>query len=281
MKKRKMKWVITGLLCMLMSTTVFADSYNMDGDFSDWNNVQAVDTSGISYFFDKISTSMDDDYFYIYAVEKSTNSWENYYSYANPILVDESGKEYPLVILDGCKLYGNTQDLIVKNQNGWTDIQGAEGIRTKKHTYEWELKIPTKEVGKIKECKLKIDYSHYVSFIPTKAGQGENETTMEEETTKEEATVKPSTSGIVIDGTYADWKDYPHAYVTNWNMPDSMRNENNCRQLSLVHDDKYLYFHVKMIGGWFDPFNGNEYHITAGGKTISINLRTESNGQLP
>lgn len=284
------KWFIAGVLCILMGTNVFAADYEIDGDFSDWDKIQAVDTSGNSIFFSKIATAVDDENLYIYAVEKSTNSWENYFSYANPILVDENGNEFPLVITEKTRIYGNTAGLVIRRQNGWSILQGAEGVRTKNKTYEWEIKIPLKEFGSIRECKIMMDYANYVSFKPAKIQQGENESVQEttvqetsmQETTPEMGTVgKPSSAGIAIDGYFDDWKDYPHAFVTNWDMPDSIRNETNCRQLSLIHDSEYLYMHVKMLSGWYDPFNGNEYYITANGKTVSINLRTEGNGPLP
>lgn len=59
------------------------------------------------------------------------------------------------------------------------------------------------------------------------------------------------------------------------------RTEQNCRSVSLVVDDENIYFHVKMISGWTDVFNGNEFTISVGDYKVTIELRYEDDMPIP
>ena len=172
----------------------------------------------------------------------------------------------------------------------------------------YELKIPVKKWGKIDSVKINTDYSQTqtISVKSVSSQETTKQETTQKATTKPAATVAPTTKQqttpnptqaesatpkeiavpategvVVIDGHFDEWKNYPFVYVTNWNMPENQRNDNNCRRLSIVVDDDYIYFYVRMIGGWNDPLNGNEYMLSVGQYGVSLNLRMQDNSQLP
>ncbi|MCR5704956.1 MAG: hypothetical protein K6G85_10075 [Eubacterium sp.] len=274
--------IITGLcLGMLWILPVQAASIEIDGNFRDWNSIEK--TAINSDFYQEVAFVRKDNKLYMYAKEKSKNSWETYYANTMPTLILKNGEEHVLVITQSSS-NGNQSDLTIRKQNGYTEVSGAHGKRDKNGTYQYELVIPLDDFGEVDSVRFFTDYSNTQTL---QLGSNENETpsVIEETTiqqeTPEEIVIHSDTGKITIDGNFDDWKNYPHVFVTNWNMPEDQRNESNCRSLSIAMDDDNIYFHVKMIGGWNDPMNGNEYLLSVGDYGVSINLTMMDDRTLP
>ena len=311
MKKKVMKKgfsiisLITIFTC-LFAVSVMADNISIDGNFDDWDSVKKTKIS--SLFYKEVAFIQEGDTLYMYAKENATNTWEKYFSNTFPVLISENGEEHTLVITEESSS-GNKSDLVVRNQNGYSIISGSSGKRKKDGTYVYELKIPVKKWGNIDSVKIHTDYSQTQTIsvkssssqettkaVTTQAATTKPAATTVVPTTKQQTTPKPtqgesatpkdivvpaSEGVVVIDGHFDEWKNYPFVYVTNWNMPENQRNDDNCRRLSIVVDDDYIYFYVRMIGGWNDPLNGNEYMLSVGQYGVSLNLRMQDDSQLP
>ncbi len=285
MKKQLMKrisYLSLGLLLTLLFTTaVSAKEIEIDGKFDDWKSVEKTSLS--SQFYSEIAFVQKDNKLYMYAKETSTNSWEKYFSNTSPTLILKNGQEHALVIQESSSS-GEQSDLVVRTQNGYELVSGSQGKRKKNGTYQYELVIPLNQFGEVSSVRLFTDYSN-TQTIQLSSSEGET-ATMIEETTPEgqtpEEIVAPAEDGkITVDGNFNDWQEYPHIFLTNWNMPENDRNANNCRSLSIALDDDYIYFHVKMIGGWNDPFNGNEYLLSVGDYGVSLNMVLTDHRTLP
>lgn len=276
MKSRICVMVIV-LMTLLMPTTVKATTeFVIDGKYDDWKGIESEEIS--SMFYKNITVVQKEDMLYIRAVEMGSNAWENYYSYAAPMVTTEDGSSYEFKIVSD-----DGSDMAVRD-SGYNLVSGAEGVRTKGDTYEWEMVIPLESTSKVSEFKLKTDYNNYTTLNVVQYENKESEGTTEQtEPTKPTETTSSgiiedksnSELGIVIDGKYDDWTDKPHSFVVNWDMPEDQRNENNCRQVSLIKDDDYIYMHIVMINGWEDNLNGTEYALSLDGNTIGIYLYDE------
>ena len=304
MKKLRSILLVFTLLLIQFSfvNNVSAANITIDGKFNDWNGISK--TSITSNFYSKVAFVQSGNKLYMYAEENGTNSWEKYFSNTQPTLILQNHSEIHLVITEQSSS-GDNSDLVVRNQNGYSIISGSSGKRVKKGTYVYELVIPVDEWGDIDSVRINTDYSS----TQTIKVQNENATTTQpttkqpttkpgpqppttkQPTTKQSTTKQPTTAhiittkgqsgAIVIDGHYDDWADYPHVLLTNWNMPENQRTKDNCRQVSLIVDDDNIYFHVRMIEGWPDPFNGNEFELTVGDHTLTIELRAQDGSSFP
>ena len=289
MKRKVMKpfsYILLGLLLAIgFTVSVGAKDIEIDGNFSDWDAVEK--TRMTSVFYRYIAFVQKGNMLYMYAKENSTNSWEKYFSYTAPTLISRDGQEHALVI-EETSSSGNKSELRVRKQSGYEVLSGSEGKRDKNGTYRYELAIPLDEFGDVTSVRLFTDYSSTQTIQVVSSGN-EGSTTQETGTTENvtpeetpEEIVAPSSNGkITIDGNFSDWENYPHIFLTNWNMPENERNANNCRSLSIAVDDDNIYFHVKMIGGWNDPFNGNEYMLSVGDYGVSLNMVLPDHRTLP
>lgn len=281
MKKNLLFVLMIFVFGISAATYVSAAQPVIDGDYADWGSKDDMQKSA-GYNFEYFDVRYDEDNLYIYAKETSLWPWEKYFSYALPSIVDKDGRLYGLVITENV-FSEDRSELIVRYQNGYVPVKGAKGIRTKSDTYEYELVIPLED---FKSVDYVIAYTGGIveKFYPTKFGD-ETQKPQEPETEEKpgesvEDITKPS-AGIVIDGAFEDWESYPHTLVTNWNMPQEQRTENNCRKLGLTYDSENIYFHIRMIPGWNDRFNGNQYTLTVAGYAVELFMFQKDGSPLP
>lgn len=267
------------IMVLLSSMNVFAGDIVIDGHYNDWDE-DSMDAVG-GRFFSKVDMVVDDGMLYIYGKETGRNPWENYFSYSSPKIITNDGKEFDIALSAGGSINGVTQ-IVARKAIGYSEIKGAETFRNLDDVYKFEVKIPLGEYCDVKSVILNVDYNTPKEFIPKYPNSKDETGNSTEKPTKpeeENTTIEDITSDsdtIIIDGIFTDWESYPHVLDTNWNMPEEQRTEENCRTVGLVADDEYIYVHVKMISGWYDPFNSNFFNVTAGGKTIDVYLFTEN-----
>ncbi len=282
---------ITGALVCMMYRGVQADSgIVMDGSFYDWESISHVSIDAKDSFYNQIAIKMDEQYIYMHCVEQQPNLW-NPFSYMNFQVTLEDDSTKGILFTTG-KEDGSKQEIIVRNQNGYSEIEGAIGYRYVVNGLgEWEVQIPLSRVGKVTKISAGLNYGTDVKYEPTqeelKLSQKEETTEESSESTKPEETEtkEPDTGeskfGMVMDGYFDDWADKMHHLVINWDMPDSDRNVNNCRQLSVVYDDEHIYFHIIMRRDGNEEFNGNEYTVTVDGKSVTFYLRDQYDNVFP
>ncbi len=297
-------------VCVPTGTVSASDTIAIDGSFSDWDSVSHQDVSSYDSYYSDISFVYDDDYLYIHAVEDE-GSYYGPYTSLNLVGKDSSGTSYQVVMTPG-----NTSDGVttinVKNQS-WADLSGAKGYRKFKTTDnnatqgEWEVKVPLSYFGDdLKSVTVQLgNPGDTITPTLTSLSDAKDDTKTTEAPTPEataEATAnanntssdvssdtssdKVSSTGIVIDGSYSDWSEYPHSYVINWNMPDSQRNDNNCRQIAITNDDTYVYVEVTMItpsssNGTSESFNGNYFTLKADDATVNVYFVDQNGNSFP
>ncbi len=281
MKKNLLFVLMIFVFGISAATYVSAAQPVIDGDYTDWGSRDDMQQTGGSYFT-HFDVRYDENNLYIYAKETAKQPWEKYFSYASPQIVDKDGRAYGLIITENSSS-GDSSELAVRHQNGYVLIKGAKGIRTKSDTYEFELVIPLEDFGSVDYISVNTG-GITEKFYPAKIGDETQKPQEPETEEKPDESVEDITNpgaGIVIDGTFADWDSYPHTLVTNWNMPQEQRTENNCRKLGLTHDSENIYFHVRMIPGWNDRFNGNQYTMTVAGYAIELFIFQKDGATLP
>lgn len=242
---------LTGAIVCMMYRGVQADSgIVMDGSFYDWEKISHVSIDAKDSFYNQIAIKMDEQFIYMHCVEQQQSLW-NPFSYMNFQVTLEDGSTKSILFTPG-EQDGSKQQIVVRNQNGYSEIEGALGYRYVVNGLgEWEVQIPLSKVGKVTKISAGLNYGTDVKYEPTeeelKLTQKDETTEESQETTKpaETETTKPedntneSKFGMVMDGYFDDWADKMHHLVVNWDMPDSDRNVNNCRQLSVVYDDAF------------------------------------------
>lgn len=274
-----MKKFLTGalsfaLVIMMAVVNVSAAEIVIDGQYSDWENSDSAQSPN-GPFYSKIDMRTDGDYLYIYAKETSVNPWENYFSYASPTVTDKNGKTKNYVFTPG-----DNNEIIIRDHS-YNIVKKSKGIRTKSDTYEYELAIFIEGIGEIDYVTMNTDYGYSERFYPDSEVKQPESGETEDETVDEIESVEPPKEGIVIDGKFDDWESYPHTLVTNWNMPQDQRTEQNCRKLGLTYDEENIYFHVKMISGWEDRFNGNQYTLTVESDSIELFIFHKDGTPIP
>lgn len=294
MKKLGIGFLIVILNFMICTQPAYAQStITIDGAFNDWSNLEHTNVSSGDSFYSKIVVTYDNGYIYIHAIERTAYIWEPY-TYVRPQIEGTDGSKYSFTLTPGDSVGNSSRKIIVRNAS-YQEVSNASGMRTTSGSLgEWEVKIPFPSSGFVPaKVKLTLSYSSTVTLTIKSISQImlQQETTnavTETTTTAQTSTTQISTTNtgdMIIDGYFDDWNDKPYSYVTNWDMPDNQRNENNCRKLSMFGDGDNIYVHVTMrqpqSEGKSEEFNGNNYSLTANGKSVKFYFVTSEGKRLP
>ncbi len=250
------------LLCAAvpqMSVSAGYSGISIDGDFSDWENVQKYPgANGIN----EVAFVFDGDYMYIYIDEPTqafSATWSGSHSNGKFTIVTDLGYE---------TLFQLTQE-----NNG--SVSGVDGA-TWAHSdttwglpgYYWEIAIPTTNLQPYNET---VSFGHYlaesmyvsdVANLASDAGQegreGEEGGVTETGGEGGETTVdNPSGSfdGIVYDGSYDDWTYYPHDVIeyatagTHEEVVDAQAALYSVDGILFGHVVTYMQQHLAEAGG--------------------------------
>lgn len=202
----------------------------IDGSFSDWDAVQKtkLDDDG-----NEVAMVWDGDYIYLYFMTMS-NNW-NSLAWSGP---NANGQFAITTDL------GRTELIQLTHDNGVPGVSGLEGTSTAVNTtewgkppYMWEIAIPT---SSLPEYKNTISFGYYTldpvikDVANLQGGSGSDE--------DNDSDNNKDFNGIVIDGQYGDWANYPHTLIqyatpgTQDVKPDG--------EAALYLNDGTLYAHV-------------------------------------
>lgn len=253
-----------------MSVSAGYSGISIDGDFSDWENVQKYPgANGVN----EVAFVFDGDYMYIYIDEPEqafSATWSGSHSNGKFTIVTDLGYEtlFQLTQENNGSVSGVDGALWAHSDTTW----GLPG-------YYWEIAIPT---GNLQPYNETVSFGHYlgenmyVSDIANLAGDveqggGEGEESGVTETggeSGETSVENPSGSfdGIAYDGSYDDWTYYPHdvlEYATAGTQEEVVD-----AQAALYSVDGILFGHVVTYMQKHLNEAGGEY---TSGVTIQVN----------
>lgn len=236
----------------------------IDGDFSDWVGVEKHPAAnGVN----EVAFIFDSDYMYIYIDEPTqafSATWSGTHHNGKFVIVTDLG-------------YQTLFQLI--QENGVPGVTGVDGALCAHSDttwglteYYWEIAIP---VSNLQPYQSTVSFGHYladgfyVSDVANLAG-GSNQPTEQPETPPN--TPSGSFNGIIYDGSYDDWRYYPHTLIeyatagTQEDVPDA--------EAALYSADGILFGHVVTTMPPHLNEAGGEYTAAV---TIQINKNESTN----
>ena len=209
-------FLIAGIVCF-QTKSMAKITINLDGDPSDWEQIEKYDSS--ESCIEKWALAKDDDYVYMYILEKGGNKYNLPISQNNvKFNVEGENVKDAIMITDVGK--------VIRNQY-YGEIKGAsvkyEASDTK-DCYEMEIAIPLSFFGK-------SDFSITSGQTKIKSDDIPDINDIAENTQKPEAAY----TGISIDGNFADWQAVDEKTVKK-DALDSM---------AAVFDGDWLYLLIK------------------------------------
>lgn len=230
-------------ICLLLAAGILfgKESAAFAETYFNWKDMEHYDVSAQNGDYEGVAVAYDDEFLYLHAIEKEGKA-DSFLDSAAPVIYYEGGKQA-------------------------VSLSDAECTSTKEDgKLAWEAVIPLEGITDLLYVSMNVANEWWelrLNFLARRV---------------DDAYIKPSDyihfggGNIAIDGYYDDWEDKPHALVTNKGVPDSLRTEDNCRQLSMFYDDEYVYFHLKMESNGKDPFKGEFFEIWIGGKLIEFHI---------
>ncbi len=207
-----------------------AGAINMDGNSSEWSQVESQSVNG-GQQVSGWKVAYDDDNIYLMYTGTANNQWD--YAWAgnsNMFTISGNGKsESYLVFCQG----GTASSAVVKNQN-WGDRNDAtvKVVNNANHNtagpYVVEIKVPKSQFGD----------SFDVSFAGTKASSSEATDLKKLEAPKESVATY---QGISVDGDFSDWNAVAKTDASDVNSahPDTFV------KVATVWDGDYFYIYIK------------------------------------
>ena len=191
----------------------------IDGSFSDWDAVDKQEfycpNQEHKECLELLATIFDGDYVYIYIKEGTELSATNAGLHSN-------GKYAITTDLNRTLVFQLTRD------NGGS-VSGVKGAMAAHVDRQWEIAIPKSELPQ---------YNTSISF-----GLYQGETVSDDVSDIQGGTGNlPEFNGIVYDGLYADWDNYPHTLIqyatagTQENVPDA--------EAALYYADEFIFGHA-------------------------------------
>lgn len=270
------------MLALCGNMVLAAGNMQVDGSFGDWEDISQTDVSAENTQFAQLAMVQVGDMIYIHGTEKQNrNIYETSWA---PFSVMSNNKEtkYILTPTNYNPAEGTAVAMIMRTQSNYGEVSNATcSLVRKNNVSEWELSVPATTLGTNPTIQVGNTTVSLQTLSDTSEATTENTTTeTTENNTGEGNTQQPSTGdvqepttdvGIVIDGYFDDWKDKPHSFVTNWNMPQDQRNENNCRKISMVTDGVNVYIHIEMVNQQ-DYFTGAEHLFYFDGQLVPLHV---------
>lgn len=221
-------WVFVATIVVTVMTftyPVFASQYTgitIDGDVSDWEAVQKYDVNKDAV--NQAAMVWDGERIYIYMMSDSPNwnslSWSGPHSNGKFVITTDLGRTLLFQVNGDGSISGVDGAEIAVNSKQWND-----------GPYMWEISIPSSALPQYKDT---ISFGYYLGdvFLSDIANLQGSDTPEEDK----------SFNGITYDGSYEDWKNYPHTiieYATSGTHEDVADAEG-----ALYNDGTYLYAHV-------------------------------------
>lgn len=190
-----------------------------------------------------------------------------------------------------------------------TFTNSGEGDNDTYQTIKWSVKIPLSTYENVNADAISLSWEGQTATVATKSEATETtteevtteevteeiteeattEATTEEvteattEVTTEEATTEDTdtipddivTSGLVIDGMFADWNSYPKTVITY------MSNNSDCNhygQLAIVGDR--LYAHFKASDIYSTEMRIHNWNVTINGQRFVFQIQPEAGGNI-
>ncbi|MCI5822422.1 MAG: Firmicu-CTERM sorting domain-containing protein [Pararoseburia sp.] len=231
----------------------------IDGQFQDWDAIQKTAVTGNTgdNTLDEVAMVWDGDTVYLYFMAKGnddgTGNWSSV-TWSGP---NSNGKFAITTDL------GNTLLVQLVNENGKPAVAGVDGAKVAVNNQDWtgaphmwEVSIPASALPAYKET-VSFGFYQVDPFVKDMANLQGNPDTGDKDF-----------NGIVIDGLYGDWTNYPHTLIqyatpgTGDSKPDG--------EAALYTNDGTLYAHVKT--------EMQAHRQEAGGEfTQGINVRLNGN----
>ena len=225
--------VICGTAAAVLAVPFFifnvnAEAYNgitIDGDFSDWDGVVKtgidVPSNNQQYTMNACAMVWDGDYIYLYLDEQQQNSasWSGPFGDGNFAITNEDG-EVVMVSVHNNGSNGNivevtnpVKNIYLSNTNGGLDVAFNSDYTLYDKPSLTEIKIPSSILFDYTET---INFGYYggATFISGVAdASGISHGGSDDPTDTPTPHPHNDGSGIVIDGDYHDWANYPVSTV--------------------------------------------------------------------
>lgn len=220
---------------------------------------------------DDVSATYDQNSLYIHA-EKSSGVYNWYGMAVYSLEIKSSGGDLWLQLQPG-----DGQTLTVRNQTGYTVIDGSSGS----YSYDssgagkWDIEIPLDALESHSaqtEIIVKMNWAGAGNVVK-KAQPAETASSSSEEpdssgssgsASSDPVSEQPSggDGGIVIDGYYDDWDSIPYTIFTYHGWNDTQNHK-----VSVVKDDANIYVHVKLSEHYYSqiPIDEMLFHIEGKG----------------
>lgn len=208
----------------------------IDGKFADWDAIEKTPVNDNKDYntIDETAMVWDGDTIYLYFMAKGnedgTGNWQSVtqagpYSSGQFVIKTDLGRELLIQLSekDGGSVTGVEGAKVAVNNRDWF---GAPHM--------WEISIPT---GALPEYKATISFGIYQGDMLIS-----DVANLQEPETDEDKNQNQELKGIVIDGLYGDWKDYPHKliqYATQGTQETQVDGE-----AALFSDGEKVYAHV-------------------------------------
>lgn len=250
--------VLSGVAAAVLAVPFFAfnvsaDSYygiTIDGSFSDWDSVVK---HGIDVEYDgqnpmnACAMVWDGDYVYLYLDEKQQNSasWSGPKHDGNFAITNQIG-EIVMVSVHNNGQNGNivevtnpVKNIYLSNTNGGLEVAYNSGYTTWDAPCLTEIKIPASVLF---EDTALISFGYYggATFVSDVADAGAISPTEPDDPTPTPIPHNDG-SGIVIDGDYYDWKNYP-VHTIEYDTPGTNNNYVDAKG-SIYTNDGIAYVH--------------------------------------